>query len=247
MNKNTMETSRRTTLWFYFPFLALVIVLLHANTATEKSPITQASVNCAFLGADCARLLPGGKETSGLLYVNQAAKWNQYSKIIIDPVTFWGGDSTKVSAPDQQMLVNFFSAQLHEQLGKKFEIVQKPGPGVMKVSAAMTDAEAATTGLRSVSMIIPPAHLLSNLKYRATSSFPFVGSAQAEMKITDAVTGQTLAAAVDKQLGGGSMAAGFQWQWGDAENAIKDWSERLANQLSAWTSDAKFNNVYFGQ
>lgn len=234
-----MKTSRRTHLWLFFPFLAFVIVLFHAYTTTEKAPITLANAHCVFLGPDCDKLLPGGQDTSGLLYVNQAAKWRQYNKLIIDPVTFWGGNATQVSAADQQMLVNFFSAQLYERLGTKFKIVTKPGPGVMKIAVAMTDAEAATPGLRSVSMILPPAHLLSNLSHLSMSAFPFVGSAQAEVKVTDAVTGQTLAAAVDKQLGGGSMAAGLQWEWGDAENAIKDWSERLANKLSVWTSGAQ--------
>jgi len=81
--------------------------------------------------------------------------------------------------------------------------------------------------------------MIANLKYLATGTFPFVGAAQAEMKITDAASGETLAAAVDKQLGGGSMAAGFQWQWGDAENAINDWSKRLTEKLAAWTSGAE--------
>ena len=84
----------------------------------------------------------------------------------------------------------------------------------------MVDAEAATPGLRSVSMIIPQAHLLSNLRYLATGTFPFVGAAQGAGKISDALTGEVLAAAVDRRIGGGSLKAGFQWQWGDAENAI---------------------------
>jgi uncharacterized iron-regulated membrane protein len=125
---------------------------------------------------------------------------------------------------------------LQEQLGKKFQIVNNAGPGVLRLQAAMTDAETATPVLRSVSMIIPQAHMLSNLKYLATGTFPFVGGAQAEMKLTDAVTGEVLAEAVDKRIGGGSYTTGFQWQWGDAENAINKWCEMTAERLSAWTS-----------
>jgi len=87
-----------------------------------------------------------------------------------------------------------------------------------------------------VTMIVPQAHLLSNLKYLATGTFPFVGGAQAEVKITDSVTGKVLAEGVDKRLGGGSFTTGFQWQWGDAENAINTWSELLTKRLAAWTS-----------
>jgi hypothetical protein len=120
---------------------------------------------------------------------------------MIDPVTFWGADSTQISASDQQMLVNFFNQQLNSQLGQKFQIVNQPDPGVMKLDVALIDAEAATPGMRSISMIVvPQAQMLSNLKYLAT---------------------------------------GFQWEWGDAENAINKWSEMLVTRLSDWTSGAK--------
>lgn len=156
--------------------------------------------------------------------------------MLIAPVTFWGGDSTKISTSDQQMLVNYFSQQLKEQLRQKFEIVNQPAPGAMKLDVAITDAETATPLLRSISMIVPQAHMLANLKYLAAGSMPFVGAAQAEAKVTDSVSGQLLALVVDKRIGGGSFTTGFQWQWGDAENAVNHWAELAAKRLSDWTS-----------
>jgi hypothetical protein len=236
MKKKTTQTN--ASAWLSLPLSGLCILLLSACTTTEKAPVTREGLACGFLGSACNKLTPGGKDQPGLRYVNPTAKWTQYSKIMIDPVSFWGGESTQVSGADQQMLVNYFHQQLRAELGKKFELVDRPGPGVMKLDVAMLDAESATPGLRSVSMIIPQAHMLSNLKYLATGTFPFVGTAQGAAKITDSQTGEVLAAAVDRQIGGGSIKAGFQWQWGDAENAITDWSERLAEKLSSWTSGA---------
>jgi len=236
MNEKSTGTARRTPAWVAYPSLGLGLVLLGACSATQKAQVTQTS---SFLGSDSAKLSPGGKGRAGLRYINPAAQWTQYQKIMISPVTFWGGDTTKISAPDQQTLVDFFSQQLHGELGKKFQIVDQPGPGVMKLAVALTDAEASVPGLRTISLVVPQAHMVSSLKYLATGTFPFVGAAQAEAKITDSVTGGTLAAAVDKELGGGSTAAGFQWMWGDAENAITDWSRRIAERLAAWTSGAE--------
>jgi hypothetical protein len=217
-------------------FLVLALLVLSACTSTEKVAMKQSDVNCAFLAKDCSLLTLGGKEQTGLRYINPTVKWNQYSKILIDPVTFWGGDATKISAADQQMLVNYFSQQLKEQLGEKFELVNQSGPGVMKLDVAMTDVETATPVLRSISMIVPQAHMVANLKYLATGTMPFVGSAQTEAKLTDSVSGTVLALAVDKRIGGGSFTTGFQWQWGDAENAIDHWAELLATKLYGWTS-----------
>jgi len=54
--------------------------------------------------------------------------------------------------------------------------------------------------------------------------------------VEDSVSGQVLAAIVDKRLGSGSIKAGFQWQWGDVENAMKFWPKLRQTRLSAWTS-----------
>ena len=218
------------------PLLALCLVLLSACTTTQKVGVNQADLNCAFLANDCSLLTIGGKDQTGLRYLNPAAQWTQYNKVLIDPVTFWGGASTQISDSDQQMLVNYFSQQLNKELGQKFQIVTQSGPGVMKLDFAIVDAEAATPVLRTISMLVPQAHMLANLKYLATGTMPFVGAAQAEAKITDSVSGQVLGLFVDKRIGGGSFTTGFQWQWGDAENVVNHWAELTANKLSAWTS-----------
>ncbi len=214
----------------------MALVFLAACAATQKAEIKQADINCGLLGADCAKLTPGGKEQAGLRYINPEAKWTNYNKVMIEPVGLYAGEDTKVPAEDQQKLVDYFNQQLNEQLKKKFEVVQAPGPGVMKIQAALTDASSATPGLRSVSMIVPQAHTLSSLKYLATGTYPFVGGAQAEAKITDSQTGEVLAEAVDRQIGGGAFKTGFQWKWGDAENAINHWCEMMTERLSSWTS-----------
>ena len=113
-------------------------------------------------------------------------------RIPFDPVMFWGGDTTKVSATDQQALTDYCYQVLREELGKKFQIVDQAGPGVMKLQAALTDAEGATPGLRTISMAVPQAGTLNTLKYAVTGTYAFVGGAQGEAKLTDAVSGQVL-------------------------------------------------------
>jgi hypothetical protein len=211
-------------------------VILSACAVTQKATINQAELNCGLLGADCSKLTPGDKEQASLRYINPAAQWTNYSKVMIAPVGFYGGEDTKVPAADQKKLVDYFTQQLNVQFAKKFQIVQEAGPGVLKIEVGMTDASSATPGLRSVSMIIPQAHTLSSLKYLATGTYPFVGGAQGEAKISDSQTGEVLAEAVDRRIGGGAFRTGFQWKWGDAENAIDKWCEMLTEKLSSWTS-----------
>jgi len=232
LNNSKYPTKARIRL----PLLGLCLLLLSACATTQKVAIDQTDLNCAFLANDCALLTVGGKNQVGLRYLNPTAQWTQYNKVMIDPVTFWSGSSTRVSPSDQQTLVNYLSQQLHTQLGQKFEIVYQPGPGVMKLDVALVDMSSATPMLRTITMIVPQARVLSSLKYLATGSFPFVGGAQAELKITDSVSGQVLGLFVDKRIGGGAISNAFQWRWGDAENAVNHWAELAATRLSSWTS-----------
>lgn len=214
-----------------------VATLATGCAVTQRANVTDQNY-CPFLGNSvCSQLNPTtDKKEADLRYINPNAQWTQYNKVLIEPVTFWGGDSTKLSAADQRTLTNFFYQALEQQLGKKFQVVTQAGPGVMAIQVALIDATTATPALRSISVIEPHVRLLASLKYLATGTFPFVGSAEADAKITDSVSGQVLAAAVSKRLGGGSPKNVDVWELGDAENAITYWAQMTANRLASWTS-----------
>jgi hypothetical protein len=167
-----------------------------------------------------------------LRYVNPSANWSSYNAIMIAPVTFWAADDSKVSAADQLALCNYAYSAFVKDLGKNFTIVDQPGAGVLKLSAALTDATSAIPVLRSISVVIPQARLLSAIKNVATGTYAFVGSAQGALKLTDSVSGQLLAAAVDKRVGGTSIKNVDVFQWGDAQNAIDYWANLTGQRLA---------------
>jgi hypothetical protein len=190
-----------------------------------------------FLGNDYSLLTPpttGSDQQAMLRYVNPSANWASYNKIMIAPVTFWAADDSKVSAADQQALCNYMYTVMVTDLGKTFAIVDQPGPGVLKVSGALTDAGSAVPVLRSISVVVPQARALSVIKMAATGTYAFVGSAQGALKVNDSVTGQLLAAAVDKRVGGASIRNVDVWQWGDADNAMNYWGNEIDQRLVSW-------------
>jgi hypothetical protein len=185
----------------------------------------------AFFGQDAALLQPGKEGQAAMVYVNPSAQWSSYNKILLKPVEFWDEPSSKVSQSDQQMLSTYFSNQLKENLQKNFTLVDQPGPGVLELDVAIVNASAAIPGLRSVSVIVPQARVLNSIQSLATGSYAFVGSAEAEMKARDSATGQFLAGAIDKRAGGMALSSAAQWQWGDAQNAMNYWAQRIATRL----------------
>lgn len=187
-----------------------------------------------FLGSDYALLKPpaeGSGQKAMLVYTDMSANFTSYSKIIIAPVTFWAADDSKVSAADQQTLCNYAYNTFSTEFAKNFTIVDQPGPGVARLSIALTDATTAVPGLRSISVVVPQARVLSAIKMAGTGTYAFVGSAQGEAKLTDSVSGRLLAAWADKRVGGTSITNIDVFQWGDAENAINYWAKGLDERL----------------
>ena len=213
---------------------AVMIMALAACSVTEQAkPDTVQQTG--FL-KNASQLQPGTKDQALLVYINPDARWSQYTKVMIEPVTFWGDASSNVSVEDQQKLSSYYYNKLNEDLSQKFQIVDRAGPGVMTLRVALTDPTAATPVLRSVSVVIPQARLLNSVANLATGSYAFVGSAQSEGEVVDSQTGGRLAAAIDKRSGGLSIKNANVWQWGDAENAMDYWAQRTADRLSTFQS-----------
>ena len=217
------------------PIIAIVF-LLSACSVTDKATIKNNVNGCKFIGISCNDMKAGKEDQSSLRYLSKDAQWTKYTKVLIDPITFWGSTGNEASGEDQQMLIDYFHQQIVETAGKHFEIVSKPGPGVMRLDIALSEASSATPILRSVSVLYPQAHLISNIAYAVNGKFPFSGGLESATKLSDSETGKLLAGFIDHQVGGGSLTTGFQWQWGDAENVIDLWTVRTTDVVYSWTS-----------
>ncbi len=215
------------------------LALLLGGCATTQQASLGSVKKSGFLG-DYSQLKPGdaAKGQALLSYINPHAHWTQYKKVMIDPVTYWGDDKSKFLPPDQRALTTYFRSALEAAFSTKFQIVDAPAPGVLKLHVAITDASSAVPGLRTISLIVPQARALNTLQSVATDHWAFAGSCEIEGRLNDAATGQTLGEMVDKRLGGGAVSSAVQWQWGDAKNALDAWAAKYAARVSAWTTGA---------
>jgi hypothetical protein len=210
-------------------FPALTLIALAACSVTERSGSSAALEEgppSGFLG-DYSQLKPRNKEQALLVYISPNASWSQYTSVQIEPVEFWGDPESKLNRQDQQKLCDYYYSVLKQHLSTQATIVDRPGPGVITLRAALTDATTAAPGLRTVSVVVPQARLLGSLKNLATGTYAFVGSAHSEMEALDSVTNQRLAAAVDQRSGGLSIKNAGVWEWGDAEHAMDYWAEQI--------------------
>jgi hypothetical protein len=201
------------------------------QAATGGQAASSAAVQ--FLGSDASLLQPGAEGQAAYIYINPNVQWSNYKKILLKPVEYWDSLDTTVSPDDQKMLTSYFYNSLQKNLQQNFTVVDQPGPGVMTMAVAIVNAEAATPGLRSVSLVIPQARILNYAQSLATGHAAFAGSAEAAFKATDSTTGQLLGESVDKRYGGMAVAGAAQIQWGDAEAAMDYWSQKIDQRAVA--------------
>lgn len=214
--------------------LALGALLVSGCASTYQKRSVKGS---GFL-SDYAQLKDHGGDSAMLSYRNEQADFKGYTKILLDPVRVFvpGKDSKIASLPkeDQQKLVNYFDAALREELKLDYTLVSQPGPGVMRIRVAMTEADGSAVVLDTISSVIPIGVALSAVKAIATGKNLSVGEIGAECEGVDSVTGQRLFAAVDARVG---RKYTFKFdkfdKWHAAEDAFDFWAKQLHERLCA--------------
>ncbi len=205
------------------------VSLQQAAPTGETAP----SAAAQFLGSDTSLLQPGGEDKAAWIYINPNVQWSNYKLVLLKPVEFWDNPDSGVSPDDQKMLCSYFYNALQQSLQKNFTLVGQPGPGVITMQVAIINAEAATPGLRSISVVIPQARILNYAQSFATGHAAFAGSTEAAFNATDSTTGQLLAESVDKRSGGMAVSQAAQVKWGDAESVMDYWAQRIAQRAVA--------------
>ncbi|GAX59615.1 hypothetical protein SCALIN_C04_0103 [Candidatus Scalindua japonica] len=211
-------------------YLALIITMMALFVGCAQTHHNRkAADQSGFLG-DYSMLQEGGEGEGQLVYINPDADFTAYDKVIVDPVLTMCSKDSKAPREELYNLANHLHYKVVAKLDEDYEIVETPGPGVMRISAALTEAKKSKAGLNTITTIVPQARLMSGLKKLATGTNSFVGGASVECKITDSNTGERLAAGVDRRAGGKTLK-GSTKAWDDVEQAFQYWADKLAQRL----------------
>lgn len=172
-------------------------------------------------------LQKGGEDQALYRYVNPDVKIKEYDKIIIDPVLIVKEAQLDAKELENyQKLANNGFVYLNEELKKDYSIVDKPAEGTMRIQLAIIDADSSKPGRNVLSSVMPIGIGLNAVKYAATGKQTGVGEITAEIKVTDAVSGTLMGAALDKRVGGKSPK-GITDTWYNADEALKYWAKKV--------------------
>lgn len=181
------------------------------------------------------QLQPGKDGQMLLIYINSRVNFARYNAILLDPVKLYaarGSFFMDASPETRQSLVNYLDAGIRHELENTLPFVNRPGPGVMRFRVAITDARGSMVLQDTVSSVIPVGLAASVLRSAITGAHTGVGSCSIEFEAVDAVTGERLAAAVDKRIGDKFTGQFDKFdQWHAVKNACDYWALLLKKRL----------------
>ena len=216
-----------------FRWIGLSLLLaLGASCATTYQ--ARHAKTSGFLG-EYSQLRQGQGREPLLIYFNPAADVRDYDKILIDPVVGYLGKGSRLNrlAPqDRQALLDYFHATLREQLGQDYAIVDRPGPGTLRLRIAVTDARGTKPVADTLSTVVPVGLAISALERVALGKTLTTGSVRIEAEALDAETGARLAAMVDERVGAKITGRLDKWsKWQDVRDAFDYWGAHMRGTL----------------
>ncbi len=128
-------------------------------------------------------------------YVSPDFKRNDYKGVMIDPVTLYqtalrneGNKGISEETIYQTRLI--IDQDIKTKAARRFNVVDKPGPGVARVSIAITGAEVEGEGFKPRNLV--PISAVLNVAQKATGLDSKTAVLVVEAKLRDSVTGKLL-------------------------------------------------------
>lgn len=165
-------------------------------------------------------------------YTKRPLILKDYNAAVIDPIlVYLRPDTAGVGLDPEKLaeLTTFFRTSVMEQLEKlrDFEVVDKPGPGVMRVRIAITDLNVSRGGVNVGTKVAAMATVGAGFLVPAVD----VGGATMECEILDSESGERLVAIVDTDRGRRMFNFKSMKTLGDAKAAMREWAKDFRTNL----------------
>jgi len=206
----------------------LIATVLAISIAGCAETTRDRNVNYSGFLGDYSMLVKGDDKQAERRYLRPDVNWASYGRILLDPVMLWRGDESRrggISSHDAQAVMNYFYQAIYKHLEEQgFDMVTSPEPDTLRVQVVLTKLEESHVVMDVVSTVVPVARVLSGLDKAITGKPAFVGEAEIEFKVTDAITGELLAAGVDHRVWGKALRASNFSSWGEVQDMMRLWA-----------------------
>ena len=156
-------------------------------------------------------------------YINEQADFSQYTKLMNGGLSIYYPENEAPPDPAEiDRIRGYFRDAFTEAIGDAYEIVDEPGPGVMKVQGQVIDMKMTSGGT-----VVDVSGRLRDIVAHGELTFL--------MEMSDSVTGQVLARAGDKST---DISEGRDdATWDDVRRAAEYWAGLFRNWLDNYLGE----------
>jgi hypothetical protein len=218
-----------------------------AESASPATPMLGGYQTKGFL-SDYLKLKPMEEEEGAYKYVDSSVDFTKYQKLLIDRIKVWYKDDSAykgIDPDDLKALTDYFHQAIVKAVGDDYQVVNEPGPDVLRVRIAVTDLVPNKPEASVVTLVVPFAWVAdagSGVAKGETGSTSFTGEATIEMEAMDSVSSQQVGAYIDKEVGkkynwsegigeGISSYTKAYSKWDYTKQAMDVWAQRLKQAL----------------
>ncbi len=185
-----------------------------------------------------------------------SANWRGYDKILITrmQVTLKPGQVRSIDPADLKSLLDYFHGALVKDLKPQFQVVDKPGPGVLVMRIALTDLTPTRVTDSLIGTATPYGFVAEIGSGAATGlpvgATPYLGETGIETQLRDGASNAVIAECEDTEVGrkyaadmnAGASGAATAWvngylssfsSWQYAKDAFDKWAALTAKRLAA--------------
>lgn len=156
-------------------------------------------------------------------YINEKADFSQYTKLMNGGLAIYYPESAERPDPAEiDRIRGYFRDAFTKAIGDAYEIVDKPGPGVMKVQGQVIDMKMTSGGT-----VMDVSGRLRDIVAHGELTFL--------MEMSDSVTGQVLARAGDKSTDISESRDDATWD--DVRRAAEYWAGLFRNWLDNYLGE----------
>ena len=201
-----------------------------AGSPTTQGGAADQIAHSGFL-SDYSKLRPLEGADGTFRYIDSSANLRPYNKILIDPVQVFVTPSPDYKGVQPDVLKRMADAFRMEFVGAMlsgYQVVEKPGPDVLRVRLAITGVQSVKPDLGVTDFI--PIKAVFNVARDAAGGAPHVAEMSAEAEVLDA-NGRVVGAAVSNRKASKTLPQGEKISWADLQVIAATWAKGLRQQV----------------
>ena len=184
------------------------------------------------------KLHPAPDDSGAMVWAKPGLTWadaKRYPKILVGRVRIWYSPDSYYKGIDPSELIimtNYFRKAVVRELKQGgYPLVDKTGPGVMMLSAVITNLKPTQPVLNVLGSVLPVGITLNLASTALTGTALNLGEVSIEAKCLDGANGDLLYAYKDEKTGSKLDFKDGVTTWGDVKKAFDEWALKLRQRL----------------